>query len=234
MVKIICGGLAALLIIALATTFAFIPSYEECKANDNKHYVNPESTPVQQPGAEPSRADSTSALRRCFGEFLQTNNGAVQAVAAVVVGCLTVVLGLIAWSQLQRTREVERAYIVGGGTVIRDEAGQRYFRVDIANYGKTPAYVSDFGLEFTFFGDNKKKQKVRRRFRYDDQLAANQTKQGIKPVQITDDAYQVAFGQFWYQDIWHENRTFRFILTLRPEDTYPDISRMHPSYRHRT
>ena len=220
---------AALLLIALAIAWAFIPSYEECKANDNKHYVSPESTPGQQ--ADTGRTDSASLLRRCVGEFLQTNNGALQAVAAVAVGCLTVVLGLIAWRQLQRTREVERAYIVGGGTVVRDETGQRHFRIDVANFGKTPAFVSDVGLEFTYFSDTKQEQRVRRRFRYDDQLAPGQTKQGIKFILITDDDYQVAFGQFWYQDIWHKNREFRFVLALYPEHSYPDISGVHPSYR---
>jgi hypothetical protein len=166
MVRILFGcavAAAILLLIAPAIAWAFIPSYEECKANDNKHYVSPESRLVQQADSELSRTDSASLLRRCVGEFLQTNNGALQAVAAVAVGCLTVVLGLIAWSQLQRTREVERAYIVGGGTVVRDETEQRYFRIDVANFGKTPAYVSDVGLEFTSFSDTKKEQKVRRR-----------------------------------------------------------------------
>jgi hypothetical protein len=42
---------------------------------------------------------------------------------------------------------VERAYLTGGGDVEDIGAGRR-FRVEVANYGKTPAYLSDFDVRF--------------------------------------------------------------------------------------
>jgi hypothetical protein len=43
---------------------------------------------------------------------------------------------------------VERAYLTGGGPVLPPEAAERFFRVEVANYGKTPAFLCAYDVQF--------------------------------------------------------------------------------------
>jgi hypothetical protein len=51
---------------------------------------------------------------------------------------------------------MERPYLTGGGgylitpkgDLVVNETGEKFFSVDVANYGKTPAYLTGFGVEF--------------------------------------------------------------------------------------
>ena len=43
---------------------------------------------------------------------------------------------------------IECACLTGGGDIVVGGAGGRYFRVNVANYGKTPAYLFAFDVQF--------------------------------------------------------------------------------------
>jgi hypothetical protein len=68
----------------------------------------------------------------------------------------TIVLGITGWSQLRHGQKVERAYLTGGGDIVVDLAGKpvldgqgrKQFRVDVGNYGKTPAYFTHYDYTF--------------------------------------------------------------------------------------
>src|SRR5262245_48020668 len=135
---VVLVGLMLFFVLATAGTaylLSLTPTYENCRKGQ-----------AAEVGQTSERA--VRPMTACLGEAVDKYNGALSGISACFVATFTVILGLIAYAQFRRIREVERAYIVGGGTVVRDEAGQRFFRVDVANYGKTAAFVSDLGLEF--------------------------------------------------------------------------------------
>jgi hypothetical protein len=134
--------------------------------------------------------------------------------------------------------KVERPYVTGGG-YCRDHGpvdGAKQFHVEVQNLGKTPAFLTDYGVEFAKLAelkaeltDRRPARSVRRRFEYDDRLASSEKKEiGLITVEPGAD---VLFGAFWYLD-WSKDREheFRFVLRIAG-DTHPDISRLvHPDY----
>src|SRR5207302_10883162 len=75
----------------------------------------------------------------CAGSFIDENNGTFTAAATIVIATFTLTLWLVAGNQLRHAREVERAYVSGGGT--RASNNRNLFVLTVENYGKTPATI---------------------------------------------------------------------------------------------
>jgi hypothetical protein len=128
---------------------------------------------------------------------------------------------------------VERAYLTGGGDV-EIKNGKRFFRAEVANYGKTPAFLHHFDIRFSTLAEvSAKLLPVEPRWPYDDRIPAdNKTKalDGINALPIPDDM-NVVYGAFYYQDWLKREHRFRFILQLGLSRTLPIITGVEESYR---
>jgi hypothetical protein len=139
-------------------------------------------------------------------------------------------------NELQMT--MERPYVMGGGSYWRhpieygnsyvlNANGERRFRVDVSNYGKTPAYLFAFDVQF----EKKAQVKASLLRVFPNQLhhdllppggAHRNGIDGHREFWIPTWA-EVVFGAFWYRDIWGKAHMFRFILSLSDPETLSDV-----------
>lgn len=127
--------------------------------------------------------------------------------------------------------KVERAYVVaGGGTDIRNFV--RCFGIDVGNYGRTPAFLRAYDVQFATRDMVKSYPcTVSPNYVWDDHLAPGQWKGGIDYIPIPPGA-EVAYGAFWYEDWAKQMRFTRFILNITPHTTRPDVAGVDDMYRH--
>jgi hypothetical protein len=175
--------------------------------------------------------------------WLDLHHGFVTGVATAVIALFTLTLWWNSDNQLQHTREIERAYVTGGGNYAKNRLtgaivvrnGKQVFEVHVGNYGKTPLFLSHYDVRSAKLSDLKSEAKVLCRpvdkvHPFSDRLApGGHTKAiGEYEIPIGDD---VVYGAFWYQDIWREKEhRFRFILALGPNDTHSTVSGVHKEY----
>jgi hypothetical protein len=112
---------------------------------------------------------------------------------------------------------IERAYLVGGGQVA---VAGKTFQIEFSNYGKTPAFIYAFGVEFaaTLEEVQAGPQEVFPMFLYEDVVppGGGTTPQKATPVPITVPKATVAYGAFWYEDWQKRVHIYRFILRIVP------------------
>src|SRR5262249_10015883 len=82
---------------------------------------------------------------RCTARFVNEHNGGLSALASLVVALFTFTLWLIASSQLRHARDIDRAYVSGGGPGNPPDGP---FILTINNYGRTPAALIGYAVEF--------------------------------------------------------------------------------------
>jgi hypothetical protein len=173
-------------------------------------------------------------------ELLHANEGAITALATVVIGVFTFTLWFTARNQLRHTRKIERAYLTCGGDYTRDlkgaivlnPAGKRMFQVHVGNYGKTPAFVSDYDVHFAKLDDLRPEafaRPVSPSRRHEDRLAPGGHTKVIIDIEIPGNE-DVVYGAFWYQDIWKKDHTFRFLLRLGEIRTLSNVIDVHEDY----
>jgi hypothetical protein len=162
-------------------------------------------------------------------DIVSAVSAAVAALAAAVVTGFTWTLRRNSTDQLARMRQIEGAYLAGGGDYakgptgdfLRTEDGRRVFRVDVANYGKTPAYLTAFDVQFDSLAAVQGGPRRERRIRHEDQIPPGGRSRPIRLEPIPSGT-QVVYGAFWYQDIWEHEHEFRFVLTLYDTHSLPD------------
>jgi hypothetical protein len=169
------------------------------------------------------------------------------ALGAIVVAVFT---GTLWWStdRLQNTTaraleastratetlaNIERAYLTGGGDIVR-WAARKSFRVDVANYGKTAAFLTYYDVQFTTWkeveGATRAAWPVFMRNRFDDRIPPDSKTRHIDYIPVPDGT-EIIFGAFWYKDWQKQTRTFRFILRVTVGSrTRPDVKDVHPDY----
>jgi hypothetical protein len=132
----------------------------------------------------------------------------------------------------QTLANIERAYVVGGGgTVVINSV--RHFSVDVGNCGKTPAFLIAYDVNFGTLDEiNSYPCTVSPNYPYDDQLPPQVWKGGIDRIPIPAGA-EVVYGAFWYEDWAKEKRLYKFILSIGPVITRPDVSGIDDMYRYR-
>jgi hypothetical protein len=98
--------------------------------------------------------------RQCLGTFVDKNNGAITALAGVVVAIFTLTLWWSTRTQFKHVREVERAYLWGGGPLLKPRGPllnpkelvegpeSRSLILTVNNYGKTPELLTKFAVGF--------------------------------------------------------------------------------------
>jgi hypothetical protein len=156
-----------------------------------------------------------------------------EAIAIGFIAWFTLTIRQVNQTQLKHLREVERAYLVGGGPIAHTDPYK--FIMDVANYGKTPASMKQFAVEVCDLKDIPKKPKYltpgyKRETRIDE-FAPTQ-KKSIATMDIPKELEKpIVYGRFWYYDLWREEeRYFSFILRVGTREewglglaTHPDL-----------
>jgi hypothetical protein len=163
----------------------------------------------------------------CFFSFLEHNRDAMTAVATAFIAFFTFTLWWATWSLLRHGREVERAYVSGGGPLFGEDLNRLAFTVD--NYGKTPAIMSEYAVEFcplnaippvpAYNAPNYQ----RRTFR--DRIRPGETGRIIAGIPIPADIPRplLAYGRYWFLDIWKKRHTAGFVLVIEANNTHAHI-----------
>jgi hypothetical protein len=165
-------------------------------------------------------------------------SAAISAVAAGVTAFFTGTLWRNSSHQIARMRQIERAYLAGGGDYARmingdfrrALDGRKQFRVDVANYGKTPAYLIAFDVQFDTLAAVQGGPRRERRILHDDQIPPGGRSRPIRLEPIPAGT-EVVYGAFWYRDIWKDEHEFRYILTLYEDHSMPDVVGVRDEYR---
>jgi hypothetical protein len=127
---------------------------------------------------------------------------------------------------------IERAYLTGGGDIV-NRGGRKCFRVDVANYGKTAAFLTHYDVRFASLDEVQAGQReVCPRYPFDDRIPPDNKTRVIDYVLIDPPDAEIIYGAFWYTDWRKKVRRFRFILRVGPSGrTRPDVVDVHDSYR---
>ena len=121
---------------------------------------------------------------------------------------------------------LERAYLTGGGDV-EWRRGQRCFRVEVANYGKTAAYLSGFYVRFATRAElTAGPPPTLHRHVFDDRIPPGGVTRRLQFIQIDHPDPEFIYGGFCYRDLQKNRHVFRFILSIHQDGhTRPDVTR---------
>jgi len=151
----------------------------------------------------------------------------------IAIAFFTYCLVIVGWFQLRSNEktvlDLERAYVSGGGPNI----GQ-HFVVTVDNYGKTPATLIEYAVEFCDVtkipdhplykdvGYQRIPHRANLRPKTTFAIAAHPVPTGLQNP--------VVYGRFWYEDIWRRPHSHGFILSLSPAVLPRDISTAHTGW----
>jgi hypothetical protein len=161
---------------------------------------------------------------RNVGWFLDSISPALTAIATAAIGWFTYTIWKANQSQLKHGREVERAYLTGGGGP--EDGRGLIFKLDAANYGKTPAFIFKYAIEFCNVDTLPAEPDYKEPYFFSDRLAPGERKL-FDEIAITG---SIAYGRFWYRDIWGDEHSFGFILTISGGRSYADVVGVSSAY----
>jgi len=122
---------------------------------------------------------------------------------------------------------MERAYLTGGGDI--EWIGMhRCFRIEVANYGKTAAYLSGFYIKFATRSElNSRLGSPLYRRVFDDRIPPGERARVLERRQINHPNPDFIYGGFVYRDLQKKRHVFRFILRIQHPygRTQPDVPR---------
>jgi hypothetical protein len=134
---------------------------------------------------------------------------------------------------------IERAYLVGGGQVA---VAGKTFQVEFSNYGKTPAFIYAFDIEFATLVEVETGPREVFPMRYFEDVIpphpGGNTPQRKVSADIDPPNAEVAYGAFWYEDWQKHVHLYRFILKIVPGvswngSTSVSLPGIDPSYIYR-
>jgi hypothetical protein len=192
--------------------------------------INPQ--PAAQRDTRPNERQSQWQQESWWGKFwcdIKASDVAVAffTYALFVVGWLTVRNGT------RLARELERAYVSGGGPwmihappLFPQIIG---FQLTADNYGKSPATIIGYAVEICDLNHLPKTPRYTRT-PLRNTLRPQETGLFIAQRLITTPIpTPVAYGRVWYRDIWKKQHYFSFILTTDSTD-HSSISHVHKAY----
>ncbi|SEP47949.1 hypothetical protein SAMN02990966_06941 [Rhodospirillales bacterium URHD0017] len=170
----------------------------------------------------------------CEGTAKMSDDQLIMVVSTAFSAIATIVTAFFTATMWWRARETTRAYLTGGGDV---EKQGTIFRVEVANYGKTPAYLDTF--EVGFARSDTEVQKPRTTAydwkEFDDRIAPGGPKDRtvIARVDVVPPDAKVVFGTFVYRDVWRKEHRFRFVLEIVEgrSRTRPVVAHVHEDFK---
>jgi hypothetical protein len=154
---------------------------------------------------------------RCGTEFIHAYHEELITGGTIALAIFTTTLWWATRKLVGHATEIERAYVSGGG--VRD---QNIFQVQINNYGKTPAILTELGIGFCEIS-NIPPVPVYRWIR----IRSATYKPGDQGRPVGNFAIPVlqepvVYGRFRYTDIWYKSHVSSFILVIHPDGILPD------------
>jgi hypothetical protein len=157
-----------------------------------------------------------------FFTWLDSNK--ITAIATVASALFAGTIFLVNWRQLRHTRNVERAYLSGGGPLDANNLDKFLFTVN--NYGKTPGILTEYAVEFcplaAIPSTPAYEARGYKRKAFHDRIAPG----GIKETRIVASIDipplprpLLVYGRYWFEDIWKKRHTSGFVLVIHPNGT---------------
>ncbi|MGD0023880.1 MAG: hypothetical protein ABSC37_04495 [Xanthobacteraceae bacterium] len=169
-----------------------------------------------------------------FASFAETYNGAIAAVATVVVAWFTRTIYVINRNQLKFSRQVERAYVFARvvakeekiegvtvkGIVMKHPVSVWYVDVALDNHGKTPAYVSELALSSCLVEELLKPADLPLDYERSKLLANVSVGPSATEIpthrrrELREAAGKVMYGRVYYTDIFGDSHSSGFIYRV--------------------
>ena len=137
----------------------------------------------------------------------------------------------------------ERPYVTVGGdykknsdkSIFEDQAGDRFFRLEVGNYGKTPATLTAFDVRYaTLEKVQMTPNDVLPRNSHNDLLAPTEKHKVLHDKLKIEKGAKVVYGAVWYRSPLGEGDLKScFVHMLGDEGTEVHVPRVHESYRTR-
>jgi hypothetical protein len=169
-----------------------------------------------------------------IGKVLDAISPAITAIATAVIGFFTYTLWTSNQEEIRHQREIERAYISGGGPLAPDNPNILLFTVD--NYGKTPAVMLEYAVAFCPLNA------IPPTPAYDapnfphttftDRIPPGTMGRPIARIPIPPNMPRplLVYGRYWFFDIWQIRRTSGFVLVIAADGTHGHVP---PNIPHR-
>jgi len=179
-----------------------------------------------------------------IGKFLDAMSPAVTAIATGVIAWFTATIWTINRSQLKHGRQIERAYISGGGGYRIDTSSgapivdTTRFILTVQNYGKTQGTVTAYAV-FVVDRANLPPQPgyltpgfVPTPFSGIYQLGGPTLP--ITQTVVSPGPNPIAYGRLWYRDIFGGTHHFSFALPIRTPEDHASLVGISPAYTEST
>jgi hypothetical protein len=148
----------------------------------------------------------------------------ITAMATVISALFAGTIWWVNRRQLRHTRNVERAYLSGGGPLDANDPNKFIFTVN--NYGKTPGILTEYAVEFcplTAIPSVPAYQaRGYTRQAFHDRIPPG----GIKETRAVA-SFDIpplprpllVYGRYWFEDIWKKRHTSGFVLVIHATGT---------------
>jgi hypothetical protein len=178
-------------------------------------------------------------LENCVGSYIIAKHAVITALATAVIAAFTCMLWYANREQTKRHREVERAYIWGGGGL--DKNNPNILVLTVNNYGKTPGLLTEFAVGFCHRTSIPATPTYSIQEQFHDWIPpiAEMIRQ-VRSVGLPPFPEPLIFGRFWFRDVWDVKHSIGFILVTTKdaggqEGTTPIIpkevmERVSPAY----
>jgi hypothetical protein len=214
---------------ALLALTLFLPLIAREYSSTFQQCMSQQRTPESRQQKEESSARIFIARAfafECTGEFLNANGNAITAVETGLIAFFTFTLWGATRAQRAHDREVNRAYVSGGGPLVASNLNMLAFTVD--NYGKTPAIMLEYAVEFCPLNAIPpvpvyyRRNYLRTAFR--DRIAPGTMGRIIAGISIPNIPRPLlAYGRYWFLDIWKIRHTAGFVLVIEANTTHSHI-----------
>ncbi len=151
----------------------------------------------------------------------------ITAIATAVIAVFTLTLWDSNRRQVKHLREIERAYISGGGPL--DNTGQ-IFCFTVNNYGKTPGVLLEYAVEFCPLTAIPSVPAYAapgyQRTTYYDRVAPGGIHETWHVANIPVPPLarpMLVYGRYWFEDIWKATHTSGFVLVIEATGTNPHV-----------
>jgi len=147
----------------------------------------------------------------CLGDFVHKNEGAITAISTFIIAVFTWTLWWANRIQTKHTREVERAYIWGGGPL--SQKSPKALILTVNNYGKTPGLLIEYAVGFCSQTDIPRTPEYSVRQKFHDWIPPiSEMIRPIHNIELPPIRDPLIYGRFWFRDIWGGHHSIGFIL----------------------
>ncbi len=216
---------------ALAIVVA-LSLYADMGSSAYKACANQYSQGAQQNHKGSTAFTSFALFWHCSSAFIHSEHPAITAVFTVGLAVFTATLWWSTQGLLGHAQEIERAYISGGGGT--SNLSPNNFVLTIQNYGKTQGIVSEYALllcdRTQLPTDPGYLVRGFRRTPWVAHISPGGRTLAVTTIPIPAGNNPVAYGRFWYTDIWGGSHYFSFILPITAGNDHSIVENVSRAY----